>query len=100
MDQENPVDKYPRVTQAQLELWLADPVTIKYLHCLNLSAVDIEKYMSIGSYVHMTDPNITHTRAHAELGRKEGYLFASHPEHIFITCDMLEDKKEPEDEQN
>ena len=90
-------DKYPRVTQAQLELWLSDPTTQKYLMCCGFACKDIDNFMSHGGYVHMTDPNITHLEHHRALTRKEVYSELSDPATVLNKYVLLE-AKEVDDE--
>ena len=47
-EEEQKPDKYQRVTKAQFELWLINPVTINYLKCLQFEIEQVDDLL-IGS---------------------------------------------------
>ena len=52
--------------------------------------------MKGGNYVHMLDPNITHTESHKALAKKEAYAEMADPTQIMERFEMLEAKEEKE----
>lgn len=86
-------DKYKRVTQAQFDLWIDNPVTKTYLQCLEWSAEQIAESLGKGSNVDSSNNDLSMNIIHSRLGEKVGLLKAANPIDQFITHEMLEDKE-------
>lgn len=66
-------DKYPRVTRAQMDLWLNDPVTKNYLLAVNCYKEDVRDGIANGTYIDRTNNDLTCN----ELSFREGCVGAA-----------------------
>ena len=89
-------DKYKRVTQAQLEIWLDNPVTQKYLQCLGWSKEQIQEVLGKGGYIDSDNNDKSMNRIHSALGEQAGLEKAQDPTAILIAHQMLELEAEEE----
>ena len=88
-------DKYPRVTQTQVELWLADPVTQAYKTCLDTAITKADADLASGDNIDIDNNDASMNRIHLKIGGKEALRIMSGFENILTISDMIE---VPEDE--
>lgn len=99
-------DKYPRITQAQFELWLNSPVTKTYFQCLAWSAELLAEALGNGLGISSSNNDLSMNLIHSSLGEKRGLLLASLPWDQFIKHKMIEapepakEKEREADEEN
>ena len=91
-------DKYKRITQAQFDLWIDNPVTKAYLKCLKWSGEQAAEIVGNGSIVDISNNDKSMNSIHSLLGQKIGLTTAGDPIEIFNTHQMLELPKEEEDD--
>jgi hypothetical protein len=92
------VEELPRLTQAQYELWIDQPVTKQYLQCLEWSGERIAEALGRGGFVNSRNNDETCNSIHSALGEVEGLLKASEPFEIFIEHEMITlPEEEPQD---
>lgn len=93
-------DKYRRLTAAQVELWLENPVT-KY-HLLNLEnqIKDIEDEVNAGAGIDPLNNDLTCWNLANQQGRKVAYTVASDPVSLLNSYQMIEieEAKDPPQE--
>lgn len=91
-------DQYPRLTQAQVELWLANPVTKVLSQCLEFYALDINDALAQGRHVDSSNADTTMSATHLFMGQKQGLKTAGDYVALFKRYQMLElaEKKEAE----
>jgi len=94
-DQKQP-DQYKRITQAQFEIWLDNPVTIAYMQCLEWSAAQIEETMSKGGFIDSSNADLTMSQLHSAMGEARGLIDATFPEILFEKHEMLELREDKE----
>jgi regulatory protein YycI of two-component signal transduction system YycFG len=83
-------DKYPRVTQNQLEIWLSNSVTISYLNCLKFYQESVKDSTNKGEGFDMENNDKTCNMLYFREGLKEGYRIAGEPENLLNHYEMLE----------
>ena len=65
-------DRYPRISQAQLEIWLDSPVTKVYLQSLQWSADQIREVLGKGGFINSSNSDLTFSGIHSALGEIKG----------------------------
>ena len=98
MDQENP-DQHPRVSLAQLQLWLADPTTQKYKKCLKWLIEQNKEFLGSGDWA-VADGDELLTTVSGILGQRDGIELCIDFESVFNKHEMLEveQPEQPEEE--
>ena len=91
------MDEYPRVTQAQLEIWLDSPVTKTYLQCLKWSAEQITEAMGSGVFIDFHNADTTFGAMRDAIGHRNGFMKSSDPTEQLNKHEMLEIPKEGDD---
>ena len=84
------------VTRAQLEIWLIDPTTKKYLHCLQRCIESNIAYMGEGRFV-LDDPFRTHAIASGLIGERQGFQMALDYKTVLSQFELLEPGEAHED---
>ena len=87
-------DKYKRITQAQFDLWLANPVTKTYLQCIEWSCEQISEILGKGLHIDASNNDLSMNRIQSLLGQKIGLKNAHSLWSIMITHEMIELPKE------
>jgi len=87
-------DKYPRVSQTQVDLWLMDPVTQAYKVCLNTAIVKADKDLASGDNIDITNNDASMNRIHLKVGGKEALRIMSDFENILTISSMIEVPKD------
>ena len=87
-------DKYPRVTQVQVDLWLVDPVTKAYLTCLQTSRTSIQSKISSGEYLDLSNNDRSMNRTCNALGHCQALDSMSKFDDILTSADMIEVPKD------
>jgi len=87
-------DRFKRVTKAQLELWLADPVTKAYHVCLSELARKTRSAVSDGSLIDSSNNDRSMNSVHSALGMATGYENASKFVGVFSMCELVEKEKD------
>lgn len=83
-------DRYKRISKAQLEIWLSDPVTKAYLLCLKEKQRVIGNRLEEGSMIDTTNNDRSMNLIHSALGTKDGLRQACEFEDVFNQCEMVE----------
>jgi hypothetical protein len=86
-------DKYPRVTRNQLEIWLANPVTLNYLKCLEFEIEKLEVALSNEMLIDSANNDLSMNNIHSALGSKCGLRTAKHFEVLLNSYSMVEEKE-------
>lgn len=89
-------DKYPRVTQIQVDLWLVDPVTKAYLACLQSSHKGFHDKIGSGVFIDSLNNDLSMNKTHKALGSKETLEFMSDFEAVLVAGEMIEVPKNEE----
>ena len=84
-------DKFKRVSQVQLDIWLADPTTKAYLTCLKEKQRVIGERLEEGSMIDTTNNDRSMNLIHSALGTKDGLRQACEIEYMFKSCEMVEE---------
>ena len=92
--------RYKRITQVQLEIWLADPVTKVYFQCIRWRVDENIELMGNGDYIHNADPVITQIASQCAIAERETYLGLSDINDILNghKFNMLEPPEPPKEE--
>ena len=83
-------DKYPRVTQAQVELWLADPVTQAYKTCLRTNSETVKAKLGAGEYIDSFNNDLSMNKIHSASGWSEALDAMGNFESILSKAEMIE----------
>ena len=89
-------DKHKRFSQAQMEIWLDNPVTKIYLQCLEWSGEQAEEIAGNGSVIDIGNNDRSMNSIHSLFGQKIGLTTASKPIALFNAHQMIEIPKEEE----
>ena len=90
MEQETLRDKYPRITQDQISIWLADPVTKTYFQCLHWMKEDVMDDMGKGGCIDSTNSDHTFAKSNVNLGYQQGLTYAYDYKLLFNRFAMVE----------
>ncbi len=82
-------DKFKRITQAQFDLWIDNPVTKAYLQCLEWSAEKISEALGKGALVASDNNDTTCNAIHSALGQQGGFRLAQSVQERFLEHEML-----------
>lgn len=80
---------FPQITEPQMEIWLASPVTKAYLQCLEWKRADNRDAAGSGKLVDSASADVTHAMLHRALGQQDGYLEAGKPETLLDFYEMI-----------
>ncbi len=87
-------DKHKRVTQAQLDLWLIDPVTQAYLTCLKDLSKNIGARLSSGELLDDANNDYSMNLTSKALGAKSMAETMSSFESVLLAGEMIEVEKD------
>ena len=90
-------DKYPRLTEMQVERWLNDPVTKYLLMSFDNQIKDLEDEINSGR-LRSGDNNLTCMYLDLREGQKNGMRIARDPVSLLKSYALVELSKEKEDE--
>ncbi len=90
--------EHPQVTEAQVEMWLANPVTKAFIACLNWKRKDTRDQAGDGSIVDSSNADLTHGLLHRALGQQDGFRDAADPEDLLEHYEMIFHPPPPEEE--
>lgn len=93
-------DKYPRVSQVQLEIWLDNPVTKNYLHCLTFASEAIGANLALSSFVDSSNNDLSMNKIHSAIGERAGLAGAMSPAYLLEKYGMVELEKEEGEEED
>ena len=85
-------DKHKRISQAQLDIWLDNPVTKTYLQCLMWCSEQRREIVGGGALIDATNNDCSMNNIHMTLGEETAFSLASKPEPIFHVHKMLEEE--------
>ncbi len=88
------MDNHKRITQAQFDIWIDNPVTIAYLQCLEWSAEQNGEVVENGSLIDTSNNDLSMNRIQYANGVKFGFNSATNPVEHFNTHQMLELEEE------
>lgn len=91
--------EHPQVTEAQVETWLANPVTVAFQKCLEWKREDTAEAAGTGKLVDSGNADMTHAMLHRALGQQDGYTEAQKFEAILDHYVMIYHPP-PEEEEN
>ena len=83
-------DKFKRITQSQLDLWLIDPVTKAYQICLSEMTRNAKDSLIDGSLVDSSNNDRSMNAIHSSMGMVTGYENARLFTDVFKLCAMVE----------
>ena len=86
-------DKHKRLSQAQFDIWIDNPVTKVYLQCLEWSAEQAEEIAGSGSLIDSSNNDLSMNHIHGVMGQKIGLTTASNPEQLLNTHKLLEEEE-------
>lgn len=89
-------DKYPRVSQTQVDLWLVDAVTKNFLIALDCYKDKVKESTDNGEGFDMSNNDFTCNTLHFREGMKEGFRIAGEPEGLLNHYELIE-KEDSED---
>ena len=81
--------QYPQLTEPQVEIWLAQPVTKTFLQCLQWKWLDVRDQAGVGALVDSSNADMTHALLHRALGQQDGYAEAGQPETLMDHYEMI-----------
>jgi hypothetical protein len=87
-------DKYPRLTDNQVELWLNDPCTQALLSCLDWYQGDIKDEINKGTHVDPTNNDLTCNNYFRMTGRKEAFGLSCDFQTLFDRYGLMEEKED------
>ena len=86
-------DKYPRVTQIQVELWLVDPVTQAVLLGFSELTKKIDEKMNVGGFIDPANNDLSMNEYHQALGVKQGLRSAGDFVDVLKMCEFIGEPK-------
>jgi len=81
--------EFPQVTEAQVELWQASPVTKTFLQCLEWKRLDNVDSAGTGKLVDSSSADLTHALLHRSLGQQDAYTEAQRTEQLLDFYEMI-----------
>lgn len=81
--------EHPQVTEAQVELWLASPVTKTFLRCLEWKRLDTVDAAGSGKLIDSSSADLTHALLHRSLGQQDVYYECGRPEPMLDFYEMI-----------
>ena len=91
-------DSHKRISQAQFDIWIDNPVTLMYIQCLRWSEDQIQEALGHGGFIDSNNNDKTCNQIHSALGEQRGYLKAQNPISFFVNHQMIEAPEEKEKE--
>ena len=91
-------DKYPRVSQVQVDLWLMDPVTQAYKVCLETGAETTGRRISKGEFIDISNNDLSMNQIHEAIGQKLALEVMSKFNDVLIRANMIEVPKDEKQE--
>lgn len=89
---------HPQVTQDQIDLWLAHPVTKAFLLCLEWKRDDTRDQAGTGKIVDSSNADLTHALIHRSLGQQDAYDEARAPVTLLDHYAMIFRPPPPDDD--
>ena len=90
--------EHKQVTEAQVEIWLTNPVTLTLLQCLEWNRLDSRDAAGSGTLVDSSSADLTHALLHRNLGQQDAYRECEDPVQIFEHYEMIDHPPQPEKE--
>lgn len=92
--------EHTQVTAIQVELWLADITTRKFLQCLEWKRLDTKDSAGSGEIVDSSNADLTHALIHRALGQQDVYAELQEPDTLLDFYGMIQhpEPEETEDE--
>ena len=90
--------EFRQVTEAQVELWLASPVTRALLQCLEWKRLDTVDAAGTGKLTDSSSADLTHALLHRALGQQDVYYECARPEAMLEFYEMIFHPPPPEEE--
>lgn len=81
--------QHPQITQAMLELWLANPVTVAVLSCYGWKLADTRDAAGSGKLTDSSSADLTHALLHRAFGQQDAYEQAQKPEELLEFYGMI-----------
>ena len=91
--------EFPQVTEAQVELWLASPVTKTFLQCLEWKRQDTVDAAGSGKLIDSASADLTHALLHRALGQQDAYIEAQRCELLLEFYEMIFHPPPPDEEE-
>ncbi len=91
--------KYAQVTETQVELWLASPVTKTFLQCLEWKRLDSVESAGTGKLIDSSSADLTHALLHRALGQQDAYTEARRCETMLDFYEMIFHPPPPDEEE-
>jgi len=91
--------QFPQVTEDQIEIWLANPVTKAYLRCLEWKRADKAEAAGTGKIVDSSNADLTHAMIHGSLGEQAAFKEAGEPEELLDHYVMIFRPPPPDEEE-
>ncbi len=88
--------RHPQVTQEQIDLWLAQPVSKVFLSCLEFKRLDIRDAAGDGTLVDSSNADLTHAVIHHALGQQAMLAEAADPRRLMEFYEMVFIPEEPD----
>lgn len=82
-------DNYPRLTQAQVDLWLEEPVTKLLTQCLEWWQDDVRDHVSSGACIDRENSDKTLSSLCESNGNIQGLCSAGLYEEVFARYEMI-----------
>jgi hypothetical protein len=96
--------RHPQLTEDQLDIWLAQPVTKAYLAALLWRAGDAQDALGTGAIIDSSNAHLSHAMTHGALGKQDAYRDAAKPYELLDFYQIIfhppEEKPEKETETN
>lgn len=90
----------PTITEAQFDLWLADPVTLALLKTLHFKREDEAESSGHGRIVDSSNASLTHALIHRSLGRQDAYEAACDPWGMLVSYELVDIPPPQEDDED
>jgi hypothetical protein len=91
-------EKFPRVTQIQVDLWLNDPVTKAYLTCFSEVSRGISEQLSDCKFIDSANNDSSMNKMHSLFGQRSGINYVSDSLGLLQSCEMITPTKPKEEE--
>lgn len=91
--------EFPQVTEAQVELWQASPVTKTFLQCLEWKRQDTVDAAGSGKLTDSSSADLTHALLHRALGQQDAYTEGQRCEELLEFYQMIFHPPPPEEEE-
>jgi hypothetical protein len=95
--EDKPQDKYPRVTQSQLEIWLDNPVTVNYLKSLEFLSDAIGDTLKSVGLIDSTNNDLSMNRIHSAMGSQNALSTALDCTELLTKYGMVEEKEKSDE---